>query len=136
MYVFVFNSILLIINLVLAVINLSSTNSSRRLAGIFNSFVTIIIAVVILYLFITRPTEADFEEEIVKYNNIKKEIELVSKTEDHEMRAILIPQLVIKINDMNEEILEHKTKCNSKWDGYSYSEKIGNLEPLSLYIIK
>ena len=136
MYIFVFNSVLLIINLVLAVINLSSTNSGRRLAGILSGFVTIIIALVILCLFIRKPTKEDFEKEIVKYNNIKKEIEIVSKTEDQEIRAILIPDLVIKINDMNEEILEHKAKYKSKWDGCYYSEEIANLEPLTIHITK
>lgn len=134
MYQFVFLAGLVVLNLVLAFINFSRKSTGAQFAGGFNAVVAVIIALITAYNFINRPTEADFKNEIARYNCIKNEIEVAEKIEDPDIRAIIIPRLVAEINSMNNTISKNKDKYKSKWDGCYYSEEIANLEPLTIHI--
>lgn len=75
--------------------------------------------------------EARFNETVYKYESLRQVVE--SYKEQDYGNMIPISEAIIS---MNEEIAMHKAQCNSKWTNLWYSEKIGNLEPLSFNMDK
>ena len=71
------------------------------------------------------PSEQDICEIENRYNSLKRKVEVV-KTLDYS-------DLIKEVEEMNNLIEKHKFNCDSKWDGYFYSSKIGQLEPINLW---
>jgi len=78
------------------------------------------------------PNERDVYYKIQEYNELKSQVKIVNTFEDEQIRNIFMPDLRKKVDKMNTDILENKSRCHSKWDGILYSEEIGNLELIEL----
>lgn len=78
------------------------------------------------------PNESDVYYKIQEYNELKSQVEMVNDLKDEQIRNIFMPDLRKKVDKMNTDILENKSRCHSKWDGILYSEEIGNLELIEL----
>ena len=74
----------------------------------------------------------NFEYTIEKYNNLKEQVEIYNKMEDHTKIASVEYDIREEVLNTNNMISKHKIMCNSIWVSCWYSEKIGNLEKLKL----
>ena len=121
---------LAVIFLILFIVSIRE-NWDDAISGVFGIIWIVFISVFVVRLCI-RPTEQDFCEIESKYNSLKRKVEVV-KTLDYSERVVFYPDLTKEVEKMNNLIEKHKFNYNSKWDGYYYSSKIGQLEPINLW---
>lgn len=71
----------------------------------------------------------DFDIIEEKYDNLKLQVEVYNNEEHNKVEAYSLREDVL---EMNNTISEHKVKSKSPWSNVWYSEKIGNLDKISM----
>lgn len=92
--------------------------------------ITLLVYLIVAAFFLQHPNEKKIEQKIQEYNRLKTKTEAIKSLENDDLRNIFIPDLRKEIREMNREIEVNKNRYNSWWDGYLYSQEIGNLEKI------
>jgi hypothetical protein len=79
------------------------------------------------------PKKRDVQYDITKYEELKREVQQVSKMSGKECDLTILAKkdLFKDVRRMNNYIDKNKTYCDSWWVGWFYSEEIGNLEKIN-----
>lgn len=120
---------LAVIFLILFIVSIRKDWDSA-LSGVFGITWIVFIVVFVVRLCI-RPTEQDFCNIEKEYYSLKERVDVI-KTLNYSERVVFYPDLTKEVEKMNNLIEKHKFNYDSKWDGYYYSSKIGQLEPINL----
>lgn len=93
----------------------------------FCTLITIIICICNL------PWKRDVQYDITKYEELKREVQQVSKMSGKECDLTILAKkdLFEDVRGMNNYIDKNKTYCDSWWVGWFYSREIGNLEKIN-----
>jgi len=124
----IFNFILACIIIALGFFN---NKSSFVYAGIFNLVVALFISYITYSTYnrnvMTKIKEEDIES-YYKYlvEKIKQDTTTLNKTD-------LLFSIEPEVDEINKIIEINRNNYDSWWDGYQYSEKIGNLKKIRLY---
>lgn len=133
-----FNIGLAIINFILACINtilgFFNNKSSFVYTGLFNLVIALFISYITYSMYdrnvMTKIKEEDEIEAYYKINNlvekIKQDTTILNKTD-------LLFSIESQVDEINEIIEINRNNYDSRWNGYQYSEKIGNLKKIRLY---
>lgn len=128
--------ILAIVNFVIAILNslaaLRFNNLLNLIVGVFCTFVCLYLASVTVDIYDSRMTEGKEKAEIENYYKIKNKIEEIKTSESIQNKTELLFYIYPKVEEVNDIIMKNKKHYDSKWDGFEYSEKIGNLKILEL----
>jgi Na+/melibiose symporter-like transporter len=79
------------------------------------------------------PWKRDVRYDITKYEELKREVQQVSKMSGKECDLTILAKkdLFEDVRKMNNYIDKNKTYCDSWWVGWFYSREIGNLEKIN-----
>ena len=79
------------------------------------------------------PWKRDVQYDITKYEELKREVQQVSKMSGKECDLTILAKkdLFEDVRRMNNYIDKNKTYCDSWWVGWFYSREIGNLEKIN-----
>lgn len=127
---------LLIISLVilLGLLLLLNDRTENELLEFVSVFLGLFDVIAIIVLICLMKWPKIVEKDIIKYNELKTEVEQVYKIAP-EQKSIIPEELFKSIREMNVEIDKNALYCDSWWLGWFFSEEIGNLEKIE-YIIE
>ena len=77
-------------------------------------------------------SEDDINRTIELYGSLKAQVEIVNNSNDKTIRNAIIPDLIKRIDSINNTIKKNKNNYDNWWVGMFYSEELGKLEPLRI----
>ena len=93
----------------------------------------ILTLIVLIICVCVLPWKRDVQYDITKYEELKREVQQVSKMSGKECDLTILAKkdLFEDVRGMNNYINKNKTYYDSWWVGWFYSEEIGNLEKIN-----
>lgn len=104
----------------------------KTLMGIFGMCAVIVLVESIVGDINSYKTEDDINRTIELYGSLKAQVEIVNNSNDKTIRNAIIPDLMKRVDSINNTIKKNKNNYDSWWIGMFYSEEIGKLEPLRI----
>lgn len=100
-----------------------------KTGGLVMGILTLIITIILIS---NLPWKRDVQYDITKYEELKREVQQVSKMSGKEcdLTILVKKDLFEDVKKMNNYIDKNKTYCDSWWIGWFYSKEIGELPKL------
>ncbi len=133
-----FNIGLAVINFILACINIIlgffNNKSSFVYTGLFNLVIALLISYITYSMYDRNVmTEIKEEYEIESYYKINDLVEKIKQDTTILNKTELLFSIKPQVDEVNKIIEINRNNYDSWWNGYQYSEKIGNLKRIRLY---